>query len=608
LLNKEYDDEHGPTPRFAVPVEVEDLTRKFIFMSIVYFLIAGSLAIVMRLVQSGVIVIAGNPIQTFGLFYSSLTVHGQLMFFGFVSMLVVGLSYYLLCKFAKKPLYSNNLAIASFSLLNAGAVLLIVAGLMFFGGGWYNLMPLAFHPGNGGWNMLSAGIFLTADLLIGIALTVFSINVIATVLKGKIAVAPPTAWTNNEEQKGAPLGLSQKAKRKDGEQEGSSSYYNNDDDDEQKSRADENDGARADVLRSQNVIASLRWMSLLGLSAWLPKRYRDKIPVPSVVVVGVFVNALVQLVGNMGLFAQLYVGFSYLANPTVGATNWLLTKDFWWFFGHPIVYFTLFAFLGAAYYYIPRYAQKTVNYDRWAYRTWPFYFVFTLLVFSHHVFMDMPNPVWLQNISQFASFGIAFPSGLTIMTIMMYIFRSRIRWNITSLFILAGVAGWAFGGFAGVETGWWGADVYLHNTLNIVGHIHLVILMGSVLMGLGLIYAVLPDLVIKRRMNRELGMLHLFLTLIGGFGLALMFLFLGMAGFVRREAAIPPEFAWSMPWLMFFALTVGFAQLIFAYNLFKSLLRRHAVAAHEVERAQGIEANAEKEDVHAPYRWGDSVA
>jgi cytochrome c oxidase subunit 1 len=222
--------------------------------------------------------------------------------------------------------------------------------------------------------------------------------------------------------------------------------------------------------------------------------------------------------------------------------------------------------------------------------------------------MDMPNPVWLQNISQFASFGIAFPSGLTIMTIMMYIFRSRIKWNITSLFILAGVAGWAFGGFAGVETGWWGADVYLHNTLNIVGHIHLVILMGSVLMGLGLIYAVLPDLVIKRRMNRELGMLHLFLTLIGGFGLALMFLFLGMAGFVRREAAIPPEFAWSMPWLMFFALTVGFAQLIFAYNLFKSLLRRHAVAAHEVEGAQGREANAEKEDLHAPYRWGDSVA
>jgi hypothetical protein len=50
------------------------------------------------------------------------------------------------------------------------------------------------------------------------------------------------------------------------------------------------------------------------------------------------------------------------------------------------------------------------------------------------------------------------------MTVMMYIFRSRIRWNITSLFMLAGIAGWgwAFGGFA--QTGWWDTNVYLHNT------------------------------------------------------------------------------------------------------------------------------------------------
>jgi heme/copper-type cytochrome/quinol oxidase subunit 1 len=74
------------------------------------------------------------------------------------------------------------------------------------------------------------------------------------------------------------------------------------------------------------------------------------------------------------------------------------------------------------------------------------------------------------------------------MTVMMYIFRSRIRWNITSLFMLAGIAGWAFGGFAGAQTGWRGTNVYLHNTLNIVGHIHLVILTGSVLFGFCLIY------------------------------------------------------------------------------------------------------------------------
>ena len=235
----------------------------------------------------------------------------------------------------------------------------------------------------------------------------------------------------------------------------------------------------------------------------------------------------------MGLFTQLGIGFSYLTNPNF-EPNWLFTKDAWWFFGHPIVYFTLFSFLGAAYYYIPKYSNKTVPYDKWAYRTWPFYFVFTTMVFSHHVFMDTPNPAWLQILSQTATFGIVFPSCLTLMTIMMYIFRSRIKWNITSMFILSGIAGWGFGGLAGAQTGWWGTNVYLHNALNIVGHIHQVLLMGSVLLAFGLIYSILPSITGKT-LSRKLGAMHLILTNLGGFGLAFLFLFLGFAGFIRRE-------------------------------------------------------------------------
>ena len=66
---------------------------------------------------------------------------------------------------------------------------MIVSGTMFFGAGWYNLMPLPFHPGNNGWSpYLSVSIFLVAELLVGISLTIFCINVIGTVLKGEIAV------------------------------------------------------------------------------------------------------------------------------------------------------------------------------------------------------------------------------------------------------------------------------------------------------------------------------------------------------------------------------------------------------------------------------------
>jgi hypothetical protein len=166
------------------------------------------------------------------------------------------------------------------------------------------------------------------------------------------------------------------------------------------------------------------------------------------------------------------------------------------------------------------------------------------------------------------------------MTIMMYIFRSRIKWNITSMFILSGIAGWTFGGLAGTQTGWWGTNVYLHNTLNIVGHIHLVLLMGSVLLAFGLTYSILPSITGKT-LSRKLGAMHLILTNIGGFGLAFLFLFLGFAGFIRREGDIPSEFAWAMPWLMFFALVVGFGQIVFAYNFFQTLKRKTKTSDEE---------------------------
>ncbi|MFI5424438.1 MAG: cbb3-type cytochrome c oxidase subunit I [Nitrososphaeraceae archaeon] len=563
-LLDEYNLENGPAPLYKISKDLSDLTLMFIISSVVFFLAAGTLAIIMRTVQSKLILL-GNQQQTIGMFYAALTAHGQIMFFGFASMLTVGLSYYLLSKFAKKPLYSMKMSIISYSLMNAASVLLIVSAIMFFGGGWYNLMPLAFHPQNGGWNIFSTVLFLMADTSIGIGLVFFCVNVIATVLKGKIAAGVQLS----EPDEGGLFRAS----------------------------SDMNDSGRIDLIPMINLPASTRWVSALGISSWFPRKYRKAVPAVSIVVVGIFVNAVALLSGTVGLFTQLGMGFGYLLNPDF-QPNWLLAKDAFWFFGHPIVYFTLFSFLAAAYYYIPKFTKKTVPYDKWAYRSWPFYFIFAVLVFSHHSYMDMPNPVFVQTVATIASQAVIFPSGLTVMTIMMYLLRSRIRWNISSFFIVTGIAGWVYGGFTGAQTGWWGTDVYLHNTLNVVGHIHLVILMGSVLLGIGLVYGVIADLT-KKRLGKTLGMIHLLTTITGGFGLAFMFTYLGLFGVIRREAIIPDQFMWAMPWLLFFALTVGFGQITFAYNLFKTLGRKTTPEEQLFVTNQEERASSEKDLIHS---------
>ena len=86
-------------------------------------------------------------------------------------------------------------------------------------------------------------------------------------------------------------------------------------------------------------------------------------------------------------------------------------------------------------------------------------------------------------------------------------------------------------------------------------------------------------------LGKKLGIIHLFLTITGGFGLAFLFLFLGFAGFIRREGDIPSQFVWAMPWLMFFALVVGFGQIVFAYNVFRNLKRR--MKTNEIEYEEG---------------------
>ena len=250
-------------------------------------------------------------------------------------------------------------------------------------------MPLTFHPGNGGWNLLSAVIFLMADVMIGIGLVIFCLVVIATVFKGKIAAGV---------QKSEPDGKQYAGEDDDGD----------DDDDRHKNRVDLDDGGRIDLLPMMQIPSSTRLVSVLGIRLdGFPDIYRRAVPAVSVVVVGVFVNAAALITGSIGLFTQLGIGFSYILNPNFDP-NWLLAKDAWWFFGHPIVYFTLFSFLGAAYYYIPRYAKKTVLYDKWAYRSWPFYFVFTVMVFTHHTYMDTPNPAWLKMLAQVCNFWSNF--------------------------------------------------------------------------------------------------------------------------------------------------------------------------------------------------------
>jgi cytochrome c oxidase subunit 1 len=544
--DSKYPQEPPQLPEYDVSPALKKLTLMFIGAMIINFLIAGVCALGMRIIQTGVPVT--HPINTTALnamFYSLLTSHGQVMFFGVLSMNTMWFGYYAVSKWGRKPLAGMKWAKISFWIMEAAVILIFLSPITNFGAGWYNLMPLTFLPGRPAetWDLTAAAVFLTADVLVGIAITIFCVIIIATLLRGKIPIGTQTFGSRH------------------GEPSARMNY-----EDEYVPVQD------MDHTHMSSLPAAVRWVSLLGISGWFPKKWRNLTPSVPIILVAAFVTAMVQIVANPGLFVQLAQGFISMHNP-IASSNWLLTKDAWWFFGHPIVYFPLLIFLGAVYFFTPRYSHERVSYNKWNYRPWPFYFVFSVLVFSHHVFMDMPNPVWLQLVAQTASLGIVFPSALTIFTALLFVWRSQVTWNITTRFLFAGIAGWAFGGFQGAETAMWGADVYIHNTLSMPAHIHLMLLLGPLIMAFGVIYALFPDLT-KKHLNKTLGEIHFWTTIFGGFGMVILFNIIGMEGAIRREATLPAAFHWALPWLLFFALCVGLAQLTFAYNFAATIIRK----------------------------------
>jgi len=562
-----YPKEPPALPQYDISPKLKKLVLMFMGGMVLNFMIAGSLAIGMRIIQADVPIFKVDWIPQNVLFYALLTAHGQVMLFGVICVNTVWFSYYAMSKWGRKPLLGMKLARASFWAIEAAVVLIFIATLLGFGAGWYNLMPLTFLPGRPmmAWGDFSVALFLTADVLVGIFLTLFCIVIILTALKGKLGV-----------------GIQHREDREYIEKSGK--YY------------DQDNGSDAGSMdeRTEDLPATVRWVSLLGIVGWFTKKWRSLTPHVSIVVVAVFVTALIQIIGNPGLFLQLGHGFMSLEDPTAAA-NWLLTKQAWWFFAHPIVYFPTLVFLGAAYYFFASaYGRNRVPYDKWNYRPWPFYFIFSVLVYNHHIFMDMPNPVWLQILSQAATLGIVWPSGMTIATLLHHIWRNKITWNITARFLMVGIAGWAFGGFQGATTGVWGLDVYQHNTMALPGHIHFMLLAGALPMAFGVLYAIMPDLT-KKHLNKTLGEIHFWGTTVAIFALAFLFTQIGIDGAIRREADMPGAYDWAMPWLLFFALVIGVTQFVFLYNFVKTLKRKPSSiemqnyeALHKVPQGMGL--------------------
>jgi cytochrome c oxidase subunit 1 len=291
----------------------------------------------------------------------------------------------------------------------------------------------------------------------------------------------------------------------------------------------------------------------------------------------------------------------------------ILFEHLFWFLGHPEVYIILLPALGITSEVISSNSRKPIfGYRAMIGSIMAIAFLSTI-VWGHHMFVTGMNP-FLGSIFTFTTLLIAIPSAVKAFNYITTLWKGNLQLNPAMLFSIGMVSVFISGGLTGLILGDSALDINVHDTMFVVAHFHLVMGVSALLGMFAGVYHWFPKM-FGRMMNKTLGYIHFYLTIIAAYGVFFPMHFTGLAGLPRRyfSNAAFPLFDDLMPInqvITIFALLGGFAQLIFLANFFISIFKGKK-ATQNPWRANTLEWTTPVEAIHgnwpgeipAVYRW-----
>ena len=466
-----------------------------------------------------------------GLFYAIMTAHGLGAFVAWAAFAVMGIAFWVLSEvgFPMRRLGFALAGIAWWTMVIGVLGIVVTTLFMGFGASWVFLYPLPFF-GSGEWNDAAAGIFSASVLLVGVSILTWCAAIIHTVV-------------------GPGLGM-----------EGQGS------------------------LR--------RFGAALGFGYLFPKTFRTSRPLPYPVI-PLAVIGIDMIIATLPLAALLVVMIIQSIDPSV-TIDALLAKNMLWWFGHPVVYLLLFPAVSIFYLLIPRYAKKELVAGKIVAFAWFVAVIVNVIVWAHHIYLDYPNQsiqAGLNTAMQPLTFAITLPSAISLYSLSATIWRSDFQWTISAKFLAAAMLSWLVAGLQGVINATIVLDEAVHNTMWIVGHFHNMALLNIGLVIFAAVYALLPKLTSREWYSESLGNSHLWLTVIGGYGMCLPMLVQGLEGAPRRYAVLPSQFDTLTQLTVPFVVMMALGQVVFAYNLIQTLRGHEKKTRDTALRSIGLTAS-----------------
>ncbi|HEX5733575.1 MAG TPA: cytochrome c oxidase subunit I [Blastocatellia bacterium] len=247
----------------------------------------------------------------------------------------------------------------------------------------------------------------------------------------------------------------------------------------------------------------------------------------------------------------------------------LLWQHLFWIFGHPEVYIIFLPSIAIVAMIVPTFARTPIVGYGWIVLAAVGTGFLSFGLWVHHMFTTGLPGISLGLFSA-ASEAVAIPTGVQIFCFIATLAAGRVVRSIPMLFVFGGLASFVVGGLTGVMVALAPFDFQAHDTFFVVGHLHYVLIGGSLFPVVAGFYYFFP-LVNGKKLSEKLGRIAFWLMFVG-FNVTFLPMHLtGLRGMPRRVFTYPAGMGFDALNLTSsigaFILAAGLA--VFVWDLFR---------------------------------------
>ncbi|MFZ4061269.1 MAG: cytochrome c oxidase subunit I [Bacteroidia bacterium] len=290
----------------------------------------------------------------------------------------------------------------------------------------------------------------------------------------------------------------------------------------------------------------------------------------------VLLGAGLLLLFDRSMGTSFYLSDIYVSGQALEQTGGspVLYQHLFWFLGHPEVYIILLPSLGITSEVLAVNARKPIFGYRAMIGSMLAIAFLSFIVWGHHMYVTGMDPL-LGSVFTFTTLLIAIPSAIKAFNYITTLWKGNIVFTPGMMFAIGVVSLFITGGLTGIILADSALDVNLHHTYFVVAHFHIVMGVASMFGTFAGVYHWFPKM-FGRMMNKKLGYLHFWVTLISAYGVFFPMHYMGLAGVPRRYYQNFEFFSGFSDLNMvisIFAIVGGLVQFVFVFNFFYSMFK-----------------------------------